>query len=686
MRLRLIIAFLFALTLNSALLAETYTARTAFIKGYTLLEEGRYYPAIEHFKITIADTSYPLLDYGYYYIARAYQESRNFEYAIQVYNIVNKFFPDSIFIPQATFHLAECQSSLKEYPQALATYKSFIAKFPDHELIPEARFNLGDALGKSGDYAAAAKTYRRIEQLHPGSIYSEKALERADQLAQENLLPTDMSPSTIVYKLGMKYFDDSNYARSNQCFIRLCRLFPDSSLFDDALIMQGRVALRQNKIRQAIACFKKAANLDKDSKPEALYYLARSYDYLDRKKEAVALLEKLVLLFPKSKIADEAEYYIGYFYAQLGEKEKAIEAYAALIANYPHSAYYSQVLWAIGKIYYAQGNFTAAYENLKTASSLSEGKASDQSFFWLAKCAEKIGNTLEAIKAYQAAVTRFDHSYYAYRARETLQKYNIALSATVIPQIKEDFSALLEIPADAKKHENKFLELVALGMADEAAGEASLLIKQVPKEKQNQAEFAKYHAYIFSGKYAKPIQFAEKKINDAAQAGAIASLDPHVRRLSYPRGYWQYVEKYALMYDLDPYLVYAVIREESRFRPQALSHARAHGLMQIMPSTGRKIARDLDIRYAGWKMYQPHVNIEMGTYYLSRMIKRFDGSIPLALAGYNGGPARVEKWLRQTERFDLDEFIENIPLSETRNYVKKVMKSYYGYKRTYAAR
>ena len=73
----------------------------------------------------------------------------------------------------------------------------------------------------------------------------------------------------------------------------------------------------------------------------------------------------------------------------------------------------------------------------------------------------------------------------------------------------------------------------------------------------------------------------------------------------------------------------------------------------------------------------------MGSYYLSQLIKDFNGNVALALAAYNGGPVRVKRWLKKYERFDLDEFVEEIPLSETRNYVKKVMKSYYGYKRTY---
>jgi soluble lytic murein transglycosylase len=389
-------------------------------------------------------------------------------------------------------------------------------------------------------------------------------------------------------------------------------------------------------------------------------------------------------MFPNSHIADDALYYIGSYYRKQHDLEKASRAYDKLVSSYFNSDLFSEALWCIGNIYYKQGKYEEAYKNLSRAFELPAEKASDRLIFWTAKCAEKIGEKDKAVAAYKATISRYDHSYYGYRAREELNKYGIRIKANSVPDVSE---IVLEIDPDSAEtagHKEKYDELLALGLGEEAAEEASFLEEKVPLSKKDKVRLAKYHAYVMKGKFAKPIWFADRKIEEAMLSGSLSQIEPRLWRFSYPRGYWKYVEKYSKQYGLDPHLTYAVIREESRFKSRALSRSWAHGLMQIIPSTGRRICRALGIRYSRWKMYNPRVNIWMGTYYLAGLIERFDGNVPLALAGYNGGPVRVEKWLKKYKELDIDEFVEDIPLRETRNYVKKVLKSYYGYKRTYS--
>jgi soluble lytic murein transglycosylase len=112
--------------------------------------------------------------------------------------------------------------------------------------------------------------------------------------------------------------------------------------------------------------------------------------------------------------------------------------------------------------------------------------------------------------------------------------------------------------------------------------------------------------------------------------------------------------------------------------------------MQIIPQTGKNVARLVGIKpYYTGKLHDPDTNIKMGCYYLSQLLKRFDNDKIMALAAYNGGPLRVQKWKNKWlnevgVNIDIDEFVESIPLSETRRYVQKVMKSYYEYKRHYS--
>jgi len=148
--------------------------------------------------------------------------------------------------------------------------------------------------------------------------------------------------------------------------------------------------------------------------------------------------------------------------------------------------------------------------------------------------------------------------------------------------------------------------------------------------------------------------------------------------------YEQNIYKYSSQYDLDPHLVMAVIWVESKFEPKARSMKDARGLMQIIPSTGQWIAKEINIEaYNDEFLYDPDINIRMGCWYLSYLLEFFEGDIDLTLAAYNGGMGNVMKWLKD-ERYSKDgRNLDVIPFEETRKYVDKVIKTYKQYKRLY---
>jgi soluble lytic murein transglycosylase len=684
MKFRIILAVLILTVLSTSSLGITLEAQDAFKKGYDLFEKGDYRNSINYFKTATHDTSFTLIDYVYYYAAKAYQKCGYFKEAAQVYDIVLKYFKDSILAPKALFEIAKMRSESEDYSSAINALREFISLYPGHELVPRARYLLGLNLEKTGKHVDAARVYRNLDLIHPDSDFAENALERLDWLAKKSPLAGYEAPAATIYNLGIKYFKQSNYTKSKEYFSRLTRFYKKSSFYDEAVLMLGRIYLRKEKLKEAVSYFKKAINLGKDSKPEAMFYLALTYGYLDSPRAAIRSLEKLVAMYPNSHPADDGLYYIGRYHRELNDSKSALQAYEKLVSLYPNSELYPEAIWLTGNMYYKQGNYAAAYASLGQALKLPPEKTTDKLIFWAAKCADKIGKHEAAVAAYKMTINRFDHSYYGYRAREELRKYGIHIKANTVPDVSEIIEVINGESIETASHEQKYRELLALGLGDEAAEEASFLVEKVPLSKKDKALIAKYHAYVMKGKFSKPIWFADRKINEAVLSGTLSQVDPRLWRFSYPRGYWKYVQKYSKEYGLDPYLVYAVIREESRFKSRALSRSWAHGLMQIIPSTGRSLSRLLGMSYSRWKLYNPRVNIQMGTYYLANLIKRFDGSVELALAGYNGGPVRVKKWLKKYKKIDIDEFVEDIPFRETRNYVKKVIKSYYGYKRTYS--
>lgn len=155
-------------------------------------------------------------------------------------------------------------------------------------------------------------------------------------------------------------------------------------------------------------------------------------------------------------------------------------------------------------------------------------------------------------------------------------------------------------------------------------------------------------------------------------------------RYAYPNAYPGLVDGNSREFGVPKEFVWSIIRAESQFKKNARSVVGAQGLMQLMPATAKQVSRLLDEEFRRMDLGEPKVNIRLGTRYLNRLLKKFEGRIPLAAAGYNAGPHRVDRWLTQFGTLEFDEFVEHIPFYETRHYVKKVVRNFEIYRTLYA--
>lgn len=146
--------------------------------------------------------------------------------------------------------------------------------------------------------------------------------------------------------------------------------------------------------------------------------------------------------------------------------------------------------------------------------------------------------------------------------------------------------------------------------------------------------------------------------------------------------YSEFVEKYSKEYDVDKYLIYACIKAESNFNENAESKKGAKGLMQLMDSTGKEIAKGLDMSIDNDDLFEPEINIKLGTKYISKMLKKYE-NIELALAAYNAGSGNVDSWINSGKIKADGTDVENIPFKETNNYVRKILRDYRIYRELY---
>ena len=150
----------------------------------------------------------------------------------------------------------------------------------------------------------------------------------------------------------------------------------------------------------------------------------------------------------------------------------------------------------------------------------------------------------------------------------------------------------------------------------------------------------------------------------------------------YKLEYTEYVKKYANEYNVDEYLIYAIIKAESNFEPNAESHRGAKGLMQLMYSTAEDISKRIGIELNEDNILEPDININLGTKYISMLIQKYN-NINLALAAYNAGSGNVDGWIEKGTLKSDGSDIENVPFSETNNYVRKILRDYEIYKQIY---
>ncbi len=155
-----------------------------------------------------------------------------------------------------------------------------------------------------------------------------------------------------------------------------------------------------------------------------------------------------------------------------------------------------------------------------------------------------------------------------------------------------------------------------------------------------------------------------------------------IMKMFYIIKYSEYVEKYSKEYDVDKYLIYACIKAESNFNEKAESKKGAKGLMQLMDSTGQEIAKGLNMTIDNDDLFEPEINIKLGTKYVSRMLQKYENT-ELALAAYNAGSGNVDSWINSGKIKADGSDAENIPFKETNNYVRKILKDYRIYKELY---
>ncbi|HLM47509.1 MAG TPA: lytic transglycosylase domain-containing protein, partial [Myxococcaceae bacterium] len=293
-----------------------------------------------------------------------------------------------------------------------------------------------------------------------------------------------------------------------------------------------------------------------------------------------------------------------------------------------------------------------------------------QARYWVARSRELEGAKADVVgPAYEALITSAPASFYALMAAERLRE--LGRTAPVhfpLPPRQ------LELPRPPELE--LAVELTRAGLFRDAADEVEAHTSRLRSAEQA-LPFA--HALLKLGEYGHAHAVAARHLWGRAFGARV----PEALAAFYPRAFANAVESEATRYQVSPFLVWAIMRRESAFRPEVASAADARGLMQVIPPTARAIAKKLsEPEPAPAELFSPSLSIRYGSWYLSQLMKRFSHPA-LAAAAYNAGPDAAVKWVKDRRELPLDLFVEEIPFRETRGYVKQVLADLYLYQSFY---
>jgi soluble lytic murein transglycosylase-like protein len=404
-----------------------------------------------------------------------------------------------------------------------------------------------------------------------------------------------------------------------------------------------------------------------DLKAKALYWqgvLSASAHDASRMERAFSELYKN---YPDHRLADDAVSRMRDFYEKSGNAGRVAE-FEKKLMGLRRGDMKNEFAFNRGYEEYKRHNYKKAEREFAraTAGDPTLDESYPRVLYWQARALEKSGSK-EAAKAkaiYKRLGTEFPFSYYAVLAENRLG------TVVKVPSLPELSGSE---PANAGEAFAAVDALNRMGFHDEAADVMDLAIHFHPEWEDGEREFIA-RQFIECHNYRKALDIASAHFDTGVYGPTTGSTDPLFSAF-YPRAYARQTSDGYARTSLPRGAIEGIMREESLFQANARSWVGATGLMQLMPATAQMVRRKVSGGESFADLTDPLSNIILGSTYLNDMRSFFDGQLPLAIMAYNAGPGNVKKWLSRMADKDLDEFVEDIPLSETRGYVKRVLRS-----------
>lgn len=619
-------------------------------------------------------------DYALFYRARTNLALDQAEASARQFRLLRDRYPDSPLYQQAI--LGEAQALLKKHEPAAALAILQGPKIEDSADIVYARAQALDQLGRKSE--ALALYFR---------VYAKYTNSSAASAAEQHLkvLSPSFQSSPKNYATMLERADNIVRAGRNRearaLLLSLAKVAPpDAASGVRRRVLWAQVEYNLGRGATLIPLLEKAGAVDTPARAQSIYILGLCYRRAKKESSFFAARDRLISLYPQSPFTERLLYSVAGYLDIDNRLDEAGRTFAQVAERFPRGEYAERALWRSCLIHYFQKRYEEALRGFwRYHAAYPDQRYTAPVLYWIGRCCERLGDGAGAAYLYARCRAFAADNYYGQRARESEQSLRQSGPNPGRPSAAIDFAQVRlwadglgrqdpSIPEPAKASEallDRARQLLAADLPDLALSELRSGLRRYPGERAI--------PYVISRVSERNGEFYGvfrnlRRVFPDYDARPLSALPHGVWEMLYPMRHDRVISGEAAKYKVDPSLVRAIIRQESAFVEDARSSANARGLMQVLPSTGRGLARGAGIgRYTVQKLYRPEVNIALGTRFLAGLLIEYDNKLEVALAAYNAGTDRAEKWVREYSFSDMAEFVERIPFAETRDYVKQVL-------------
>jgi soluble lytic murein transglycosylase len=650
----------------------------------------------------------PLLaDWLNYQAARSYYLAHDGERAL---SHARKVAPGSIAGADAELLVGDVLRGGGNAAEVATHYRKYLADRPDGIRFSEARFRLAEARERQpGGVEEALAIYRKVTVAAPLSRWAEESQNRIDAImarrgADERVRFARLGAAELIQR-GMVYFDNMRNLESEADFTAaLAAPGLDAEMRCVASFHRAQSVFKQRNRTRAAPLFDEAttacaASRNRDLQVKAPYQAGRSYSNIDEHEKALERYRKAERAAgSEHTFGDDARLRQAEEQLDLGNQEQVTALLSTIPSRYPKGDMKAEAMWRLAWRSYKEGKYDEAIRWLKKQVALvpidDNYWAEGQAQYWLGRSHERKGRKREAVAAYVDAVRLYPLSYYALlalnRLRERHPERFRELSAEIAarpegwspdrPAFQFRARALYASPGFLRA-----LEFLRLGLGSEAEHELRRLGLSAPGGKDRVDDpdrqdrlWAMAFLYHGAGRYGPSHWVTRWHILDFKRQWPVGANRKRWD-IAYPRAWWNLLERHARKHGYPTELLISFVREESAFDPLRESFANAIGLTQMIAPTAKRFAKGTGISVSRATLRDPDKNVTIGSRFLAFLVDKFDSRVGLVVPSYNAGEGATMRWLKERGDWPMDEFAEEIPYDETRNYSKRVIATYFAY-------